>query len=560
MPSLSRPERRSLLGAVVLSIVAFVVRAAGADWTVAEERWFELTLGGKPCGSMHTLEERDGERVRSTRALQMRLARGDTNVAVSTQSVFVETARGEPIEAVLRQDLGGSPAETTVRFERDGTGQGKAWKATIKDGAGTREKVLPDDGWLTPAATERYVLERLKAGAREIRYRSIDVETGLEISAVEMKRIGTGQAAIDHEATPRMIQVGVWSVVDSIQKLETTERFAQDGVLVESAAKLGIGELKTRLTSKERAIEASQRTGVEIMVTSFVPAKRRIFDVMELPSLRLKVTTKEGELPDLPEAGAQRVRRIAPNEAEVEIVTARGSAPVGDEATSKAYLGRTQLIDGGSQEVQSLLERTLPKDRTLPPRERAEALRAAAGKALPNKNLSSPFASASEALRVRGGDCSEHAVLLAALLREAGIPARVAAGLIYADRFAGERNVWAWHVWTQALVPAAKGEGLEWVDYDATLPVRFHAAHLCVAVGALDAGATDPMWTSTLSMIGNLSILDLRDDGRGDGTEAPRTKDETGGARGSGKDSGQSPGQNPGQTPTSHPANGGATP
>ena len=36
--------------------------------------------------------------------------------------------------------------------------------------------------------------------------------------------------------------------------------------------------------------------------------------------------------------------------------------------------------------------------------------------------------------RTRSGDCSEHAVLLTALLRARGIPARVSHGLVYLEQ------------------------------------------------------------------------------------------------------------------------------
>ncbi|MFM8410035.1 MAG: transglutaminase-like domain-containing protein [Alphaproteobacteria bacterium] len=51
--------------------------------------------------------------------------------------------------------------------------------------------------------------------------------------------------------------------------------------------------------------------------------------------------------------------------------------------------------------------------------------------------------SAREALRERRGDCNEHAVLLAALGRAAGIPSRVAAGAMYAD------GAFLYHAWTE---------------------------------------------------------------------------------------------------------------
>lgn len=500
---------RLLVLVLALLVAGSVGRSASADWTLIDDRWFELSLAGKPCGSIHAMTEAEGDRVRSTRTMQMRLARGETKVEISSQTIFLETAKGEPIEASMRQAMGGAPVETTFVFTRDGN----EWKVAIRDNTASREKRVPVGGWLTPAALERFVRDRMKAGAREITYQSIDVETGLEVVSVVMQKKGNGQANIDHEPAARTIPISIWSSVDSLQKLDVTERYASDGLLVDSTAKLGIGELKTRFTSKEKAIEASQKSGAEVLVNSFVPAKRRIFGVMEKTSLALRISAKEGEISEFPSVGAQRVTRTGPNEIRVEIEADRGSAPVGDEATNPVYLARSTLIDGSDPAVRAIFDAALPKDdpaaATRSSRDTAEILRRATEAALPNKNLACAFASAAEAAKLRGGDCSEHGVLLAALLREAGIPARIAVGLVYADQFAGEKNVWAWHVWTQALLPTRDGTGLEWVDYDATLPVRFHAAHLCVAVGALEAGATDPMWTGTLSLIGNLSILDL---------------------------------------------------
>jgi transglutaminase-like putative cysteine protease len=49
------------------------------------------------------------------------------------------------------------------------------------------------------------------------------------------------------------------------------------------------------------------------------------------------------------------------------------------------------------------------------------------------KRNTSAFSNALETLRAGYGDCGEHAALLAALLRVAGIPARVALGLLYVE-------------------------------------------------------------------------------------------------------------------------------
>lgn len=61
--------------------------------------------------------------------------------------------------------------------------------------------------------------------------------------------------------------------------------------------------------------------------------------------------------------------------------------------------------------------------------------------------------SALEVLQTRKGDCNEHAVLLAALVRAAGIPARVAAGLVYSE------YSFFYHAWVEAFVG-------QWVSAD----------------------------------------------------------------------------------------------
>ena len=62
------------------------------------------------------------------------------------------------------------------------------------------------------------------------------------------------------------------------------------------------------------------------------------------------------------------------------------------------------------------------------------------------KDYGTGFASALEVLNDRTGDCSEHSVLLVALLRAAGIPARVVSGLAYSDG-----NLIG-HMWAEAHV------------------------------------------------------------------------------------------------------------
>ena len=85
------------------------------------------------------------------------------------------------------------------------------------------------------------------------------------------------------------------------------------------------------------------------------------------------------------------------------------------------------------------------------------------------------YGTALEALRSRRGDCTEFAVLLAALGRASGVPTRIAIGRVYARHFEGYRHVFVPHAWVQAWT----GKG--WESFDAAIGT-FDSTHLAFAV------------------------------------------------------------------------------
>ena len=85
--------------------------------------------------------------------------------------------------------------------------------------------------------------------------------------------------------------------------------------------------------------------------------------------------------------------------------------------------------------------------------------------------------SAAEAAMRRRGDCTESAALLAALGRAAGIPTKVASGLVYSrEAYHGTANVFLPHSWVLAYV------GGRWRSFDAALG-NFDATHIALSVG-----------------------------------------------------------------------------
>jgi hypothetical protein len=102
--------------------------------------------------------------------------------------------------------------------------------------------------------------------------------------------------------------------------------------------------------------------------------------------------------------------------------------------------------------------------------------------------------SALEVLGAMQGDCTEHTVLLAALAQSVGIPARMVAGLTYADK------AFHYHAWNELYVG-------EWVEMDATWGEEtLDAGHVQIAAAALDGAAIARMSLASSKTMGTLGL------------------------------------------------------
>ncbi|MBL8300130.1 MAG: transglutaminase domain-containing protein [Rhodanobacteraceae bacterium] len=106
------------------------------------------------------------------------------------------------------------------------------------------------------------------------------------------------------------------------------------------------------------------------------------------------------------------------------------------------------------------------------------------------------YASALQAAQTRSGDCTEFALLLAALARAQQIPARVVGGLLYSSRYTGRQDVFSPHAWVQVW------NGARWVSFDAGVG-DFDSTHVVLAIG--DGSAAD--YADLLRQVRSLRIV-----------------------------------------------------
>lgn len=488
--------RRAFIALLIAPLaIACGARDAWAGWRTVEERWWVQELGAKPCGRMvERVEEGDGDdagRVRTSSRVELRFRRAGQETRVELESVFVETTAGEPVEASVAQG-GGAPVRYRFAKERG------AWVATVDRGAaGAGERKVIEGDFLAPRAASALVVARHKAGAAEIGFRAIDVQSGLTVAEIVMTRREAEGAQTRYATRNSLVPVVGSELLDAEgRSVETTVDFP------------GLGEFRSRLADKPAADRAYDAATFDLLVGTFAKTAP-IARYEEQPRLAFTVRAIADGGIDLPSEGAQVARRIDARTQRVEVDVMRGSAPAAGDAANQRWLRATELLDFESEPVRELLAKArLPKDGDA--YRDAEALRRLVFRHLRRKDLATAFGSASEAARTQGGDCTEHAVLLAALLRAKGIPSRVASGLVYVPSMAGQGPGFGWHLWTQALVPAPDG-GKErvWLDLDATLGGGgrgYHAAHILVATSDLAGGATDPAFARAVGMIGGVAI------------------------------------------------------
>jgi len=489
LPRARRHEGTKWLALLAMLVVAGVARAEG-EWRLDDELHYVIEMGGARAGEMVLRIESDGERYRTRTDMDMRLRRGPIEIGIEMSSTFVETTAGAPLEMEMRQKLASQPVATRYVFEGD-----QVRVTTRQAGRETEElQPAPPTPWLTPMAVHRLWLGKLAGDAESFSYATIDGQLGLQPVEFTHVRVGREMAEVNGaEAVP----VTVFETTTSLLPTKGTDKYTDDGTLVYQETNMGVGSMVLRLVSAEEARAVAGGPAPELLIETFVEPNGRFADVRHASKAVLRLRVRDGDMPELPAAGAQRVRRVDGRTLELTIdVDDALPAPPGDERDD-AYTRASGMIDADDPLVRRLAERY---GEGATPAERAEALRSAVRRLVEDKGLDTAFATASEVARLRRGDCSEHAVLLCALLRAAGIPARVAIGLVYADQFMGHDAIFGWHMWTQGLIDG------RWVDFDATLPQRYHAGHVLTATSALAEGAVDTQLAATLMLMGNLEI------------------------------------------------------
>tara|TARA_Y100000589_G_scaffold60999_1_gene52061 strand:- start:13868 stop:15334 length:1467 start_codon:yes stop_codon:yes gene_type:complete len=464
----------------------------GSQASAESDQWFGMTLAGTPAGWSHMVDRVEGDARTTMNETAFRISRAGVEVSMTLQVEWVESRDGTPRSMTSRQDMGVQQMTTLWTFEGD-----SIRIVTEQDGRRNETVVpTPSTPWLAPGALQDAFRAAAKAGKDTITLTTLSPDFGPEPVSMTYTRLEPETLRIDGvERT-----ASVWSMQMDKLPFPSVSRYASDWTLLSTEMKAPFGQIDMTLSTRERAMAAVRGKGPELMLNLMIRPDRPIPDWLHARTGRFRLRAKDGAMPQLPSAGFQRIESTDEAGAVIQIMDLGSpSKATKEELADPQYRSGSGMIDPDDKAIRDLVDKALV-DVGTDAGDRAEALRAFVHRWISIKNYRTAFASASETARNRTGDCSEHGVLLAAMLRSDGIPARVATGLVYFAPENGGPSVYGWHMWTQAIVDG------HWIDLDATMPVPFTIGHVLVDTSSLadDTGIGDQY--NMLALIGNMEI------------------------------------------------------
>jgi hypothetical protein len=446
---------------LILLFPSFAALAAPADDT-----WMSVLLDGRKIGAMHTTRKVDGDRVITTQALDVQLDRAGTKVALATSETDTETRGGKPLAFESRTLISGTANVLRGSLRADGK-----FDVETQIGGAKQTRVV---AWPQAALlAEGLRLANLRTGlAAGTHYRQIAFQPE-SLDAVEIESAVGANESIDLPEGRRTL-----AKIEQIIHLpgaptNTVTWVDADLTVLKMAMPLMGYDLTMLACSKACAQAPNQSSDILTHAMMRAPAALSADELGRGVVIKLSAT-KQGASLKLADTDEQQAKvtaqgvdlRIAP--LDVDTHPDREDKPVAADSLANDWL------QSDAPEIRKLAQEGAGEAKT--PHEQMQQLEHFVRSYIRTKNLNVGYASALEVAKNPEGDCTEHAVLLAALGRALGIPTRVVDGLAYTNHYAGVEHVFVPHAWAQAFVDG------HWQSFDAALH-GFDAGHIALAVG-----------------------------------------------------------------------------
>jgi transglutaminase-like putative cysteine protease len=470
-----------LLGALACSITT----AAPTADAPSRESWDILSMSGAKVGYAHaitrTVAEPEPEIVSSI-FCEMRIKRFGVTLSFRTTEEYHETLKGALLRATSAQS-GALASESEAKIQ------------------GAKVIVTTHTGGTTHVTETAWDAEAIGPEAQSRRLRESGFPIGKAITfkmyMLELQKVVTSTITIEGRETvtisgqPRELYKAS-SVMDALPGMVTRLWLDETGDTLKSVTDLMGGVETLRATREEALAVVTSPSQAEDLAKRFAIVSNVKF---EHPAAVKEVLYRiEGPIERLKfEDRRQKIESRGPGWVLLRVKALNDAAEPSAEKPGPECLAASAYLQSDDPEIQRIA-----RDNVTPsanPEAKAKQLAAWVFKNITRKDYKVGFASAKETVLSREGDCKEHAMLLAALLRAARIPSRVDIGVTYwKGQFFG-------HMWTEAFLN-------DWTALDATLTGDVvDATHIRLVASAMDGPAADASFIALAQVFGNLKII-----------------------------------------------------
>lgn len=470
-----------------------VARAALSTGDTAQvktifDAWDKLSIGNTPVGYTHTVTRRMAKPdsvIISTIFSETRMSRMGVTVHIRTQMEFRESSDGKLLAA--ESDTYALNVRTSCKARVQG--DRIMLKSSVGGRESTKEVPLEEDLIGPHAVSQRIVKAGIKKGT--------NVTYGLFMP--EFHKVVQSTVTIEGRETLTIggKSLNLWKgtmVQDILPGVRTQVWMDNKADVLRSYSNL-MGGVETIRVSREEALRALTSAGMPDMMTRFfVIPNRPIKNPRRVKEALYRIEGDAKVLDALSlEDRRQHVEKRTP-QAIVVRIRALGDAPsASKQRPDPKYLAPSSYVQSDDPEIIRLAHKVAADVTT--PLDKAKRLEQWVSENMTRKNLTIGFASAKEVLVSRQGDCTEHAVLLAALLRAENIPSRVVVGLTY------WQGKFAYHMWTEAFLN-------DWTALDATLCDKMvDATHIKFTATALETASAMEPFLSLARVMGSIKLI-----------------------------------------------------
>jgi transglutaminase-like putative cysteine protease len=495
----------TLISFLLLGLAASTGAGAEPQSKLVLDLWDAAYVQGARAGYVHTyvqeLDKESGKLLRAAMELRLTVLRSGQTIQLGMDSGTYETPDGKVVGTFLKHFLG--KAKT---LEITGIVDAGVLRLTLDKGKNLKPAEW-DPEVIGLARQQRLAQERDMKPGKEFNYLSFEPSINVVVKNTVRAKDFEDVELFGGKGKKRLLRVeSRTEKIQNVQMPTLVSWLGDDLTPLRSEAEIPpFGRVILYRTTKAAALSAGTLTKLtDIGTNQQIKLARRISNPYETTAAVYRITIRDDEDPAtvFAQDERQQVTKVQGKTFEIR-VSAGGKGEETKEPPSE-YTQSSYFITCDDARVRTLAQRAVGGE-TDPWK---KALRIEKWVNLNMKTTSDEaLAPADHVARTLRGDCTEFAMLTAAMCRAESLPSRTAVGLIYADVRSGP--IFAFHMWTEVWVRGS------WVPLDATLGKgRVGATHLKIAHQSWHDVYDQAPLLPVFRVLGKLSIDVVRTEGR----------------------------------------------